>query len=205
LYIIPFNVMDNHPILDAAMQQMPSCQNKGLNAVLLFKWPPYLLLNLAFPVVTSWVPTVHFIALLFMYGSALHALVMFGDALASDPVISGTCKVVGSVLTSPITLAMKAFSADLRPTSAPEEQSLHCQHFILAFWLVCVTTVFWLSLLWQARMESKERAEFLVSLGTPGTITWPHFRVMVLQLIFLQVFLFLYLILALEHAVLRID
>jgi hypothetical protein len=206
LYTFPCLILDKHPILEAAKQQMPTEPFRKLNAVLLFKWPPYLAWTIAFPVVTAWVPSVQFISLGLLYASSFHAMLMYGDQLVADPMIASTCKRVAFGL-APLTSLMTTIHnrvMKLPTTQVPSGgEEVSCQQYIFATWLVSLAIVFWVVLFWRARNERKERAEYLQTLGIRCRIAWPHLRVMVVQLVILQLFLTFYLMLLLEDSDVR--
>lgn len=169
---------------------------------LLFKWPPYLLCSMAFPVVMAWVPHVQLASLLLLNGSAVHALAVFGNELIANPGILATCSSVETVLTwrMHFVARMPSIAMGYPLPSKPEVgQAASCQYYLLGLWLMCLSAVFWHTLFRHAKSEREEREQYLHSLGFRGRVTWPLFRVMLVQVLSTQLFVTLFIVLFLEE------
>jgi hypothetical protein len=164
-------------------------------AVLIYKWPIFLIINMAFPVVTAWAPYVQFLAFILMHASAVHAMVRFGKKLMTNLYIIGACRATDAAFSWPVSLMGWGTN---QVTHGDGGGALHCEYYLLAMWFMCLSVVFWQSLLWRIRNEQKERREYLQSLGIHSTVAWPKLKVMVTQLVILQLYLTVYFMLSLE-------
>eukprot|EP00884_Botryococcus_braunii_P005759 jgi/Botrbrau1/15184/Bobra.0149s0049.1 len=204
-YSCPLLMLDSHLILERARTLLPLFPSRIPWLLLLFKWPPYLLLAMAFPVVAAWIPLVQLVSLFLMNLSSLHALAVYGNELLASPLVLQTCKAAEAALTQPVRSATgmcsSAVAHSLFAVSAEDGQAASCRRYVFGMWLLCQYLVFWLTLLWHARRERKEREQFLHTLGFEGSVTWPMFRVMLMEILAIQAFVTILFMLFLEDIV----
>lgn len=185
--------------------KLAGLRNRDLWAVLLFKWPPYLVYSLAFPVVTSWVPHVQLVSLLILETSSVHAMAVFGKELVTSPAILQACGAVDAALTRPMHMGAARRGSGTAyglPSGVAEMgPAASCRSYIFGMWLMCLSAVFWSVLFWHARCERKEREEYLHSLGFRGSLTWPLLRVMVVRVLGVQLLVTLFFVVFLEDLV----
>jgi hypothetical protein len=175
--------------------RMSVAPSRAVFAVLLFKLPVFLSHTLAFPVVASWAPCVQFVTLILLYASAGHATITYGKKLMANPYLIGTCRAADDVFSWPMSLLGLGTQWG---THGDGGDALHCEYYLLGMWFLCLSVVFWQSLFWQIKIEQRERRQYLQSLGLNGTMAWPELKVMVMQLVALQLYLTLLFMLSLE-------
>eukprot|EP00884_Botryococcus_braunii_P005768 jgi/Botrbrau1/15192/Bobra.0149s0055.5 len=198
-YIVPMFLLDKHPLLEAAKQQMSTSSFKGLCAALFFKWPPFLLCTYAFPVITAWAPLVQFISLMLLNMSALHAIANFGDDLVAGPLFSRACKRVDPTFKAHVSYIMRMRSRLMgQPPPSSTVLDGRCRQYLFGVWLLGLGIVYWFSFFRSAIRERQERRDYLQSLGIQASVTWPQLCVTVVQLFTIQAYLSGFLILFLD-------
>ncbi len=73
-----------------------------------------------------------------------------------------------------------------------------CRDYLFGLWLMCHSAVFWGTLFWHAKCERREREQYLHSLGFRGSLTWPSLRLMLVQVLGVQLSATLFVILFLK-------
>eukprot|EP00884_Botryococcus_braunii_P005760 jgi/Botrbrau1/15185/Bobra.0149s0050.1 len=203
-YILPLVLLDKHQFLERGRVRLLGSTLRGIGIMLFFKWPPYLLLTRAFPVVAVWAPYVQLISLLMLNVGTVHALLVYGNELLASPGVMPTCKLIDTVLTGRLGLltVLRRLSGAcpylLPARVAAAGGALPCRRYIFGMWIMGQVAVFWLTLFEHAGSERKQRAQFLASLGVPGPVTWPLFRDMVVRVVGVQLLVALFFVLFLE-------
>eukprot|EP00884_Botryococcus_braunii_P005757 jgi/Botrbrau1/15182/Bobra.0149s0047.1 len=200
-YCQPLLLLDKHLMLERARVNMLLSPSKGLWCVLMFKWPPFLLYSLAFPVVAIWVPYVQLVSLLMLNVSAMNALAIFGDELIAGTAMLRMCSVIENALTGCGILAKKMANVGSvypLPTRPNVGDVASCRRYLFGLWLMLQSAVFWPTLFWNARCERKEREQFLHSLGIHGSVTWPLFKKMLVNIVGVQLLVIIFYLLFLD-------